>query len=283
MKEIFLNSIRCAPAILRKRASSDRSRLSLHLLKIGLILVLLPSPAVFAQGTALDDLWEEANQAYTGGEYPEAIQLYDSIRHQGYASAKLYYNMGNAYYKDNQIGQAILYYNKAQRLDPGSDDIRHNLTIANTYVRDRIDSVPEFFLKTWARQMMYWFSSDTWAILGLVFFGVALGLVLLYLLGGRMGHRKAGFYGAIVFLLLSIGSLVYSSIQRRKIIHPDEAVIMITAAPVKAEPNAASRDVFVLHEGTKVRVVNELGDWREISISDGNRGWIELKSIALID
>ncbi|MDL2230631.1 tetratricopeptide repeat protein, partial [Alistipes sp. OttesenSCG-928-L06] len=74
----------------------------------------------------------------------------------------MYYNMGNAYYKDNQIGKAILYYNKALRLDPGNDDIKHNLTVANTYVRDRIESVPEFFLKTWARDVMYWAGSDTW-------------------------------------------------------------------------------------------------------------------------
>ena len=240
-------------------------------------------PTVFAKGEALDRLWEEANQAYTAGDYPGAIQLYDSIRREGYASAKLYYNMGNAYHKDNRIGQAILYYNKAQRLDPGNDDVRHNLAVANTYVRDRIDTVPEFFLKTWARQVMYRFGSDTWAVLSLVFFAVTLGFVLLYLLGSRMAQRKAGFYGAILFLLLSVGSLVFAAIQRRKILHPDEAVIMITAAPVKAEPNNVSRDVFVLHEGTKVRIVNEMGDWREIAISDGNRGWIELKSIALID
>lgn len=248
-----------------------------------LLLAVLTLPKVaFAQDDP-DELWEQANQAYTSGDYLGAIQLYDSISRQGYASAKLYYNLGNAYFKDNRIGSAILYYNKAQRLDPGNEDIRHNLTIANTYVRDRIDTVPEFFLKTWAKQLMYGFSSDTWAVLSLVFFGVALGLVLLYLLGNRMSHRKAGFYGAIVFLLLSVGSLVFASIQRRKILHPDEAIIMITAAPVKSEPNNASRDVFVLHEGTKVRIADEMGEWREIVVSDGNRGWIEYQSIALID
>lgn len=247
---------------------------------IGAILLFLATP-VLAQNP--DALWEQANHAYATGDYPAAIEQYDSIRREGYASARLYYNMGNAYYKDNQIGKAILYYNKALRLDPGNDDIKHNLTVANTYVRDRIESVPEFFLKTWARDVMYWAGSDTWAVLSLVFFGVTLALVLLYLLGNRMSQRKAGFYGAVVFLLLSVGALVFASIERRKILNPDEAVIMITAAPVKSEPNPASKDIFVLHEGTKVRIAGELGDWREIVIADGNRGWIEMKSIELID
>ena len=247
---------------------------------IGALLLFLSAP-VFAQD--LDALWERANHSYTAGDYPAAIEQYDSIRREGYTSARLYYNMGNAYYKDNRIGRAVLYYNKALRLDPGNDDIKHNLAVANTYVRDRIDTVPEFFLKTWARDMMYWAGTDTWTILSLVFFAVALALVLLYLLGNRMSHRKAGFYGAIVCLLFSIGSLVFASIERRKIQHPDEAVIMITAAPVKSEPNNGSKDIFVLHEGTKVRIAGELGEWREIVIADGNRGWIEMKSIEMID
>lgn len=252
------------------------------LLRVLILLALLPSLSVFGQ-TELDELWETANHAYTSGDYAAALEVYDSIGAQGYTSSKLYYNMGNAYYKENQIGKAILYYNKAQRLDPSNEDIKHNLAVANAYARDRIDTVPEFFVKTWARQMMYWFSSDTWAVLSLVFFAFALGLVLVYLLGSRMSRRKTGFYGALFCLLLFTGSLIFSSIQRRKILRPDEAVIMITAAPVKSEPNHASKDIFVLHEGTKVRVDGEMGDWREIVIADGNRGWIELKSIELID
>jgi len=254
------------------------------LIKLVLLLAVIPSPVLFAKGAESPDaLWESANSAYTAGDYLEAIARYDSISAQGYASARLYYNMGNAYYKDNQIGKAILYYHKALRLDPGNDDIKHNLATANTFVRDRIETVPEFFLKTWARELMYRAGTDSWAVMSLIFFAAALALVLLYLLGNRMAQRKTGFYGAIVFLLFSIGSLVFASIERRKILHPDEAVIMITAAPVKSEPNNASKDVFVLHEGTKVRISAALGDWREVVVANGSRGWIEVKSIELID
>ncbi|MCD8186320.1 MAG: tetratricopeptide repeat protein [Rikenellaceae bacterium] len=161
------------------------------LIKIALVLALTPTFTGWAQTP--EKWWERANSAYTGGDYPEAILHYDSIRAQGYVSARLYYNLANAYYKDNQIGKAILNYNKALRLDPGNDDIKHNLAIANSYVRDRIDTVPEFFLKTWARELMYRAGTDSWAVMNLVFFALALALVLVYLLGRRMSWRKAGF------------------------------------------------------------------------------------------
>ena len=250
---------------------------------IGIVLGTMLSVVPAVAQTPPEALWEQANTAYTNGDYPSAIARYDSIRASGYASAPLYYNLGNACYKEGQLGRAILNYNKALRLNPGSDNIRHNLAVANTQIRDRIDAVPEFFVKTWARQLMYTVSSDGWAVWSLVFLAAALGLALLYLLGGRMALRKMGFYGAIVLLLFSLGSLVFSSIQRRKMLRPDEAVVMISAAPVKSEPNATGRDVFVLHEGTKVRLVGIMDGWREIVLADGKQGWIDGKSIEVVD
>jgi hypothetical protein len=240
------------------------------------------SAGVSAQDSP-EQIWESANRSYTVGDYPQAIAAYDSIRTQGYASARLYFNLGNAYYKDSRIGRAILYYNKALRLAPSDDNIRHNLAVANTFVRDRIETVPEFFVKTWARQLMVAAGGDTWTVLFLVFLGIALALTLVYLFAVRLGLRKAGFYGAAASLLLAAGSAGFASIQRKKLLHPDQAVIMLTAAPVKSEPNNAGRDMFILHEGTLVRVVGETGDWREIVVADGNSGWIDVRSIELID
>ncbi len=245
-----------------------------------LLFILLLPKVLFAQP---DALWEQANQAYISENYPQAISLYDSLENQGFASAKLFYNRGNAHFKEGQIGPAILYYNKAQRLDPGNADIRHNLLIANAQVRDRIDAVPEFFLKTWMRQAMYRLGSDGWAAWSLVFFVLALAAMLLYLLSNKLTIRKIGFYSAILALLLSIGALTFAAIQRQKILYPDEAIVILSAAPVKSEPTASGRDVFVLHEGTKVRLVGELSGWREIVLPDGNQGWIEAASIAVID
>jgi hypothetical protein len=243
--------------------------------------------AVLSAGVSAQDppeqLWESANRSYTVGDYPQAIAAYDSIRTQGYASARLYFNLGNAYYKDSRIGRAILYYNKALRLAPSDDNIRHNLAVANSFVRDRIETVPEFFVKTWARQLMVAAGGDTWTVLFLVLLGIALALTLVYLFAVRLGLRKAGFYGAVAALLLATGSAGFALIQRKKLLHPDQAVVMLTAAPVKNEPNNAGRDMFILHEGTLVRVIGEMDDWREIVVADGNSGWIDVNSIELID
>lgn len=231
----------------------------------------------------VNDLWDKANHAYTNGDYQAAIGGYDSIVNSGYGSAKLYYNLGNAYFKDKQIGKAILNYNKAQRLAPSDNDIRHNLVIAGGFVKDRIEVVPEFFLKTWLRSLMTSASSNSWAVFSLVFLAAALAMVALYLLSSRILYRKTGFYGGIVLVCCFVAAVVFSSIERRAITDPDEAVIMLTAAPVKSSPDANSKDIFVLHEGTVVRVLTSLGAWREVMIADGNKGWVDVKSIEMID
>lgn len=246
------------------------------------ICIALCGPLAAQQGGP-DSLWDSANHAYTVGDYPAAIAAYDSIRTSGYSSAKLYYNLGNAYYKDNRIGRAILNYRRAERLDPSDAAIRHNLAVAGASVRERIEPAPEFFAATWLRGLTRAAGADGWATLFLVFLALALACVLVYLFAGRMGRRKAGFYGAAGALALAAGSLVFALTQRRELLHPDEAVVMITAAPVKSEPNNASRDLFVIHEGTSVRVVAEMEAWREIVLADGNSGWIEAASIELID
>ena len=150
------------------------------------------------------------------------------------------------------------------------------------YVKDKIEHVPEFFLKTWVRSLRMSLSSNAWATVSLVVLGVMLACVLLYLLATKLALRKTGFYSAIILLLLFIFSVVSASIGRRELTHAEEAIVMSSAAPVKSSPDNGSKDLFVLHEGTKVRVLNALEEWREISIADGNKGWIKESAIELI-
>lgn len=250
------------------------------------ILCLAAAVALICPAKAqpsLTQLWDEANNHYTSGEYGEAIGVYDSILNEGYSSAKLYYNLGNAYFKNEQLGKAILNYYKAQRLSPADEDIEYNLRIANSYVKDRIENIPEFFLTTWFRSLRNSASSNTWAVLSLVFFGATLAGAAFYLIGRGTGVRKTGFYGGIVFLILFVVSLLFSAIRRSEIRNPQEAVIMLSAAPVKSSPDNNSKDIFVLHEGTKVKVGERLGDWREITVANGSKGWIEARSMEMID
>lgn len=230
-----------------------------------------------------EQIWDEANTAYVNANYPRAIELYHSIEDQGLASAKLYYNMGNAYFKTDDMGHAILYYNKALRLSPGDQDIRYNLDVANSYTKDRIQVVPELFLTRWIRSVRQTISGNAWAVLSLVFFAVMLVAVMAYMLVNSLLFRKIGFFATIVSLLLFVITTSFAVTERRHATSPTEAIVMRASVSVKAAPEKNSTDMFVLHEGTKVRVGNSVEGWIEVTIADGNKGWLEERTIEMID
>ena len=247
-----------------------------------LLFLLVSAPAAGSDGRA-EKLFDAANTAYVNNDFLTATEYYDSIAAMGLQSAGLYYNMGNAYFKSGKIGAAILYYNKAQRLAPLNSDIDYNLTVANTYTRDNIGSVPQFFARRWIVGFRSLLSSNAWAWLSVLFFGLLMVGALLYLLPLSLGARKTGLGLGIASAAIFALSVTFASVQRRESLHPREGVVMMTALPVKSSPDASSKDLFVLHEGTKVEITDALNDWREITLSDGHSGWIMESSIALID
>ena len=165
-----------------------------------------------------DKLWDQANTAYINNDFPTAISLYETILSSGRQSGKLYYNLANAYFKEQEIGRAILNYNRALRLNPGNEDIRYNLQVAEKMTKDHIDAVPEFFVKTWLSNLRNLLSSTTWAVLSLVFLAAMLGSALFYLLSRRLVRRKIGFYGTATAFLLLVLTLCFAAIDRREAI-----------------------------------------------------------------
>ena len=230
-----------------------------------------------------EQVWDQANTAYINANYPRAVELYHSIEEQGLASAKLYYNMGNAYFKMDDMGHAILYYNKALRLAPGDADIRYNLDVANSYTKDRIQVVPELFVSRWVRTVRQMISGNAWAVLSLIFFAVILVAVMAYLLVQNLLFRKIGFFVAIVTLLLFFVTTSFAVVERRQATSPTDAIVMRASVSVKSAPEKAATDMFVLHEGTKVRVGEQVEGWIEVTIADGNKGWLEERAIEMID
>ncbi len=206
-----------------------------------------------------------------------------AIGRRGVHSVKLYYNLGNSWFKQGRMGKAILNYNRALLLDPTDEDTQYNLALAHARIVDKIDTVPEFFLKSWLRQLGLMLGSNTWAVLGLVFLGLTFAAVILWLLAGTLRGRKVGFYGAVTALILCFLSLFYANFQRSRLLHNREAVVMNLVAPVKSSPGTGGKDLFVLHEGTKVRMQEELDGWTEIVLSDGNKGWIASDAIEAVD
>ena len=220
-------------------------------------------------------LWESGNQAYIDGDYAQAVVCYSAIENGGNYSARLYYNLGNAYFKQNMIGKAILYYNRALVVSPSMDDARYNLEIAEAQTKDKIAVVPEFFLVRWVRNMRSAMSCNAWTILSIVLFGVALCLLLLFLLASAIKVRKVGFYGTIVAAILFVVTTAFALSERSVIINRQSAIVMSSAIAVKSSPDRSATDIFVLHEGTKVVVSSEIDGWAEITIADGKKGWTE--------
>lgn len=226
--------------------------------------------------------WEMGNKAYMEGAYDKAIEEYCAILEGGEYSLELYYNLANAYFKMENIGKAILYYNKALRIAPSQEDVLHNLAIAETRTKDKITAVPEFFLHRWMRVVRNSVSCNAWGALSILFFALILTFVLLFLLASRLGVRKAGFYGALCSLLLFVATTAFAISSRNDSLTKDEAVVMSSAISVKSSPDRSATDLFVLHEGTKLRIVAEFDEWIEVVIADGKKGWTERKNIETI-
>lgn len=230
-----------------------------------------------------DELWDEANSRYVNNDFAGAIAVYESILDQGYASSKLYYNLGNAYFKDNSIGKAILNYNKAQRIAPSDSYIEYNLAVANSYVKDRIDAVPQFFLNSWARTLRTSLSSNVWAVISLIFFTFALCFALIYVFSQKKSWRKAGFFTAVVMAIFFFMSVSFAVMEKNRLMNSSEAIVTAPAVAVKSSPNSAGTDLFQIHEGTKVEVLGDFGEWGEVMIADGNKGWLLLSAVEMID
>ena len=222
-------------------------------------------------------------QNFVNEEMDEYFEkYYNGIIERGLYSAKLYYNLANAYFKCGETGPAILYYNRALRMSPASDDIRYNLEMAEAMTKDKIAVVPEFFLKRWVRQLRNSMSCTAWSAISLAAFAAALAMLLMFLLSERLSIRKTGFYGTIVAMLLFAATTAFALAERRDMLARKDAVVMSSAISVKSSPDRSATDLFVLHEGTKVRIVTEIDDWYEIVIADGKKGWTEGRNIEKI-
>lgn len=246
-------------------------------------LLLSLGASMNIQAKDLDSLWTAGVQAYTDGKFSDASAAWTSIEESGQKSAKLYYNLGNAWFKQGNYPKAILNYERALRLDPSYSDARYNLEFTSNFVQDKIEPVPEFILKSVARKVCYVMGSNAWAVIFLVLLAAALVMGLLFLLGSSVGKRRAGFYCGIVLLLLSAGALSFSIWQKSDSVKTDTAIVMSPVSSVKSSPSSgSSKDLFVIHEGTKVTILDEVGSWKNIALADGRQGWIPASDIEII-
>ena len=248
-----------------------------------LLLIGLPFAAQAQSISYPDSLWNAGVEAYTQGDFAQAVQDFEGVRATGLMSRELYYNLGNAYFKNGEIAPSILWYERALRLDPSDADVRYNLDYARALTQDKIDEVPELFFEQWGRKMCYLLPSNTWAVLSLLFFAVTVALVLLFLMGRTSGQRRAGFFGAIACLLLFSLSWDFAKRQQKEADRQDMAIVMRPVSSVKSSPSAESaKDLFILHEGTRVKILDNVSGFSNIELADGRQGWIPSAEIEVI-
>jgi len=250
---------------------------------LAVLLLLLP---LGMQAQALsypDSLWNAGVEAYTNGDYASALKDWQDVQATGLMSKELYYNLGNAFFKDGQIAPAILWYERALRLDPSDDDVRYNLEYARALTQDRIEEVPEIFFEQWRHSLCYLLPSNTWAVIALVFLALTVALVLLFLLGSTSGRRKLGFFAGIVTLLIALLGWDFARWQRQEARRQDQAIVMRPVSSVKSSPSASgAKDLFILHEGTRVKIMDNVGGYSQIEIADGRQGWIPASELEVI-
>ncbi len=223
-----------------------------------------------------------ANRLYSESNYGEAALVYERIIGAGYHSAGLYYNLGNAYYRSNNIPAAILNYERAALLSPGDEDVRFNLELARSRVRDRIEELPAFFLNRWWQDARSMAGSGAWAVLSVSLFILSLAMVSVFLFSSSIIIKKTFFWLAVSMFSLAVLCFSLGLDQRNHLRNHGTAIVFSPLVPVKSSPDIRSADLFIIHEGTKVRVEESIGDWRSVRLSDGNKGWVHMDDIEMI-
>ena len=220
-----------------------------------------------------------ADTEYQKGNYQQAIRDYEEILKNG-ESAEIYFNLGNAYYRTDNITKAVLNYERARLLSPGDDDINFNLQFARSKTIDKITPQSEMFFVTWYKSLVNFTSVDNWAKTGILCIVMALLLVLLYLFGPQLMLRKIGFFGGLAFFVIFLLSNLFAFQQKQALDNRTGAIIISPSVNIKKTPAKNSADQFVLHEGTRVDIIDKgMTDWRCIRVGDGREGWIETKAI----
>jgi len=250
-----------------------------HFMLKAFMLVLLLIPA-FTSADAITK--KNADDEYKKGNYQQAIKDYEELLKTG-ASVSLYYNLGNAYYRTDNITRAILNYERALLLSPGDGDIRLNLQMARSKTIDKITPKSEMFFVTWYKSLVNLMDVDSWAYCAIVSLFVALVLVLLYLFSSSVVLRKVGFYGAVVLVIIFVLSNIFAFEQKQTLTHRMGAVVISPSAALKKTPVTNSDNGGIVHEGSRVEIVDDsMKNWKLVKLEDGREGWVQASQIERI-
>lgn len=229
-----------------------------------------------------ETMLDSAKQYYDKGNYERSIEIYEQILEQGKESAAIYYNIGNAYYSEYKIAPAILNYERAKLRAPNDEDIQYNLNLAREQITDRIEKIPPFFLVRWYNNFVDLISSDGWAVLSMITFIGFLVLLSVFLYTKRYRLKKTSFWIALLALIFSVATFVFSYQQKQEVLNSNQAIVFSSKVTVRSSPSDSGTELFVIHEGTKVSIEDEMGNWYEVRLADGNKGWMKTEHLEII-
>jgi tetratricopeptide (TPR) repeat protein len=239
---------------------------------------------VFGLGTIAfgNDLLRKAETAYDSKKYQEAVNAYEALIKDGYRSYQLYFNLGNAYYRSNELGKAIYYYELARKIEPNDEDISINLSKASAKTIDKIDSKENFFITAVKTNVLSSFSTTVWAWLSIVSLVLAATLFFVFVNSSMLGVKRGAFVFSLIFLaaFFIMYFLGYSAMKAKY--ENKFAIILSKEVRIMNEPTLTATSKFNLHEGTKIRVVESNGDWVLIKLDNGNEGWVKLADVGII-
>lgn len=245
--------------------------MKLNMYVIGLLLCGVT--AVLAQSP--QQVFEQANQLYQQEKFAEARKAYESLVRNGYVGGELFYNLGNAYYRSGDVARAVLYYERALRLMPNDDDLRHNLLLANLMIADKIEPTPRLFVWDYWDSIKHAMSLQGITWLAYVFFVLAIGAGVVVILSRTYRIRRVAFSTGIAIGLFFIFLLAVIVARVSDLSRKDTAIVTVSITTVKNSPDEKGSDAFVLHGGVKVQITDRLKEWFKIRLADGKVGWME--------
>jgi tetratricopeptide (TPR) repeat protein len=235
----------------------------------------------FSYAISFDEIQLKAEKAYADKNYKVAIQQYDSILKSGFSSYKLYYNLANAYYKNNQIGSSIYYYELANKLEPNNADVKNNLSLANQKTIDKIESNENYFVSVIKSSIINIVSTNSWAWISIVSLFLSFLLLFLFIISYKTIIKRICFFTGSFFIIIFILSMIFGFISHKDKNNIKFAIILKYECKVQTEPVTDSKTKFLLHEGTKVKVLETNPEWTNIKLENGNEGWLPTNQLGL--
>jgi tetratricopeptide (TPR) repeat protein len=252
---------------------------SYNLIRRGIYLFVLLFLPLFSWSNDYGTHYKKANDQYKNAQYQDAIKSYEQILDAGYKQEMVYFNLGNAYFKLGDIPSALLYYEKAHKLAPGDEDINFNIYFANSKTADKVEPEPVFFVTQWWHSIILFFSIGTLSALSVLSFIVGSGLLILYLFSNVIALKKLAFYTGTLVLISGLLFVFISNRQAHYFNDHQQAIIFSGSVNVRSGPGDQAAALFVLHDGTKVNVLDTNNGWIKIQLANGNEGWIQQSDI----